>query len=154
MTSKDVTESGGASAMIGRRKASEEEMIAMDAALEADLTRVERSIAAYLQDPSDARRQSLSVVLEELDDQTAQSDAYEDSIVGSGAWGYASKGEVLGETSASPVVEEVPNALLGAQVALVKAAKREVRGPTPETLAVLRSASAALDAIRSQRDIR
>jgi len=132
-----------------RQVPGQEETTRVDAVLEADLTRIEQSIAAYLQDPTDARRQSLLAVLKELDDQTDRSDAYEGSVVGSAAWGYASKGEVLGETSSAPVVDEVPDALLEAQVALVKAAKSEVRGPTPDTLAALRSASAALEAIRS-----
>ncbi len=132
-----------------KQSPNEEATTPVDAVLEADLARIERSIAAYLLDTTEARRQSLLAVLKELDDQTDQSDAYEDSIVGSAAWGYASKGAVLGETSTAPVVDEVPDALLEAQVALVKAAKNEVRGPSADTLAALRSASAALDAIRS-----
>jgi hypothetical protein len=88
--------------------------------------------------------------LEELDDRTGQSDAYAGSVIGSGAVGYASRGEVLGETSIDSVVDEVPGAELNAQVALVTAAKDEVRGPTPDTLAALRSASATLAAAREQ----
>jgi hypothetical protein len=132
-----------------KQKLNEEATTAVDAVLEADLALIERSIASYLLDPTEARRQSLLEVLKELDDQTDQSDAYEDSIVGSAAWGYASKGAILGETGTAPVVDEVPDALLEAQVALVKAAKNEVRRPSADTLAALRSASAALDAISS-----
>ena len=70
-------------------------------------------------------------------------------MIGSGALGYASKGEVLGETSIDSVVDEVPSAELTAQLDLVKAAKEEVRGPTPATFAALQSASAALAGARN-----
>ncbi len=127
--------------------------VQVDANLEEDLSHVERSIATYLQSPNDALRRSLLVTLERLDEQIARSDAYEESVVGSAAWGYASKGEVLGEAGMAPVIEEVPQTELQAQVALVKAAKDDVRGPTPGTLAALRTASAALATIRKARDI-
>jgi hypothetical protein len=139
--------------MSGRHKKPSEgghEQTLVDAVLEADIAQIEQSIARYLQDPTDARRQSLLAVLEKLDDQASRSDAYEDSIVGSAAWGYASKGEVLGETSMAPVVDEVPDAELEAQVALVRAAKNEVRRPTSDTFAALRIASAELGTIRNQ----
>jgi hypothetical protein len=139
--------------MVGHRKEQangEGERIQVDAALESDLAGVEQSVADYLKDPTGTTRQSLVAALEELDDRTAQSDAYEGSVIGSGAVGYASKGEVLGETSIDSVVDEMPNAELNAQVALVRAAKDEVRGPTPDTLAALLSATAALAATRDR----
>ena len=139
--------------MFGHHKkqaSGEGERIQVDMALESDLARVEQSVADYLTDPTGTARQSLLAALEELDDQTGQSDAYEGSVIGSGAVGYASRGEVLGETSIDSVVDEVPGAELNAQVALVTAAKDEVRGPTPDTLAALRSASATLAAAREQ----
>jgi hypothetical protein len=138
--------------VFGRHKgqADGEEDVAVDATLEGDIVQIEWSIAEYLERPTDASRQSLFVVLKRLDDQTDRGDAYDDSVIGSGALGYASKGEVLGETSIDPVVDEVPAAELKAQVALVKAAKNEVRGPSPETFASLWSANAALAAIRNQ----
>jgi hypothetical protein len=139
--------------MFGRHRkqaSGEAERVQVDMALESDLARVERSVADYLTDPTGTARQSLLAALEELDDQTGQSDAYEGSVIGSGAVGYASRGEVLGETSIDPVVDEVPGAELHAQVALVTAAKDEVRGPTPDTLAALRSARATLAAAREQ----
>ena len=71
-------------------------------------------------------------------------------MIGSGALGYASKGEVLGETGIDSVVDEVPSAELTAQFDLVKAAKEEVRGPTAANLAALRSASRALAEARNQ----
>lgn len=126
------------------------ERIQVDLALESDLAAVGQAVTEYLKDPNGTTRQSLLVALEELDDQTSQSDAYEGSVIGSGAVGYASKGEVLGETSIDSVVDEVPTAVLNAQVALVTAAKDEVRGPTPETFAALRSARDALVATGDQ----
>ena len=140
--------------MFGRQKKQTdggEERVQVDAALESDVTRVEQSVAEYLRDPTDASRRSLLAALETLDDQTDQSDAYEGSVIGSGAVGYASKGEVIGETSIDSVVDEIPNEELHAQIALVQAAKNEVRGPTTETFAALQSAQAALAATRDQR---
>jgi hypothetical protein len=128
-----------------------EERVQVDAALENDVTRVEQSVAEYLSDPTTASRRSLYAALETLDDQTDQSDAYEGSVIGSGAVGYASKGEVIGETSIDSVVDEVPGQELHAQIALVQAAKNEVRAPTAETFADLQSAQAALAATRDPR---
>jgi hypothetical protein len=118
--------------------------VSVDATLEGDITAVEQSVAEYLHDPTDPARGSLLATLEGLDARTAQGDAYGASIVGSGALGYAWKGDVLGETSLDPVVDEVPSAELAAQADLVKAAKAEVRGPTPATFAALQAASTAL----------
>jgi hypothetical protein len=124
--------------------------IPVDAILEADIAQVEQSISDYLEDPTDPLRQTLETDLRHLDDQTNQSDVYESSIIGSAAWGYASKGEVVGETSRFPIVDEVASTELKAQIALVKAAKNEVRSSTPENFAALRSAWADLASERSQ----
>jgi hypothetical protein len=140
--------------MFGRHKkqaSGEAAHIQVEVALESGLNRVEQSVADYLKDPTGSARRSLLAALEALDDQAGQSDAYEGSVIGSGAVGYSSKGEVLGETSIDPVVDEIPSAELDAQVSLVTAAKDEVRGPTPVTFAALRSASATLAAARDQR---
>jgi hypothetical protein len=140
--------------MFGRQKKQAdggEERVQVDAALEGDVTRVEQSVAEYLRDPTDAARRSLLAALETLDEQTDQSDLYEGSVIGSGAVGYASKGEVIGETSIDSVVDEIPSQELHAQIALVQAAKSEVRGPTAETFAALQSAHAGLAATREQR---
>jgi hypothetical protein len=140
--------------MFGRQKKPTdegEERVQVDVALESDVTRVEQSVAEYLRDPTDASRRSLLAALETLDDQTDQSDAYKGSVIGSGAVGYASKGEVIGETSIDSVVDEIPSQELHAQIALVQAAKNEVRGPTTETFGALQSAQAALAVARDQR---
>jgi hypothetical protein len=139
--------------MFGRHKKNADggdEHISVDATLEGDIARVEQSVNHYLGDPTDESRQLLLAALEGLDAQTEQSDAYGESVIGSGALGYASKGEVLGETSLDSVVDEVPSAELAAQFELVKAAKRDVRGSTPATFAALRSASTALADARDQ----
>ena len=139
--------------MFGRQKKQAdggEERVQVDTALESDVTRVEQSVAEYLRGPTDASRRSLLAALETLDEQTDQSDAYESSVIGSGAVGYASKGEVIGETSIDSVVDDMPSQELYAQIALVQAAKNEVRGPTNETFAALQSAHAALAATRDQ----
>jgi len=133
-----------------RRADGAETRVSVDATLEGDIANVEQSVGAYLHDPTDNARRSLLVALEGLDAQTAQSDAYGQSIVGSGALGYAWKGDVLGETGLDPVVDEVPSAELAAQFDLVKAAKAEVRGPTPATFAALQAAGTALAEARNQ----
>jgi hypothetical protein len=123
--------------------------VTVDAPLEADLGATEEAIDAYLADPSDARRAALVGALQLLDQQIELSDDYESRIAGSAAFGYASKGSVIGETSSASAAEEVPEAELVAQTVLIKAAKDDVRAPTPETLAGLRAARAALAAARS-----
>ncbi len=138
--------------MFGRQRKQpdgEGAQIPVDATLESDIARVEQAAADYLEHQTDATRHGLLEALAKLDDQTALGDAYEGSVIGSAALGYASKGEVLGETSLDSVVDEVPNAELHAQFALVKAAKDEVRGPNSDTLVSLRSALANLAETRN-----
>lgn len=137
--------------MFGRHKngaGGEETRLLVEATLESDIAQVEQSVTGYLTEPTDASRQSLFMALERLTAQTDQSDAYGRSVIGSAAVGYASKGEVLGETSIDSVVDEVPSGELNAQFALVKAAKEEVRGPTAATFASLQAANAALTEAR------
>lgn len=127
-----------------RQEADEDEDVAVAAALEFDIGSVEESIEAYLKDPSVTLRKQLLVGLERLDQQIDNSDAYESSVIGSAAIGYSDKGSVIGETSGHSAAEEVPESVLRAQTALVKAAKREVTAPTPDTLADLTAAHHAL----------
>jgi hypothetical protein len=139
--------------MFGRHKRNADggdEHISVDATLEGDIARVEQSVSRYLGDPTDESRQLLLSAMEGLDAQTEQSDAYGESVIGSGALGYASKGEVLGETGIDSVVDEVPSAELSAQLNLVRAAKEEVRGRTPATFGALQSASTTLAGARTQ----
>ncbi|HEY1443632.1 MAG TPA: hypothetical protein VGF51_01940 [Acidimicrobiales bacterium] len=123
----------------------------MDATLASNLASVEQSIDVYLKDPSVDLRTKLLDVLERLDAQIDRSDAYENSVIGSAALGYSSKGSVIGETSSASAAENISEPVLLAQTILIKAAKREVTTPTPETLADLRTASQALDAERSKQ---
>jgi hypothetical protein len=139
--------------MFGRHKRRADDgkaRISVDATLEGDITRVEQSIADYFDRPAGDTRASLLAALESLDAQAEQGDAYGSSVVGSGALGYSSKGEVLGETGIDSVVDEVPSAELAAQFDLVKAAKDEVRGPSAANLSYLRSASDALARARNR----
>ena len=139
--------------MFGRHKKKadgQETHVSVDATLEGDVAKVEQSVDDYLIDPTDDARRSLLAALEALEAQTAQSDAYGASIVGSGALGYAWKGDVVGETSLDPLVDEVPSAELAAQIELVKAAKAEVRGPTPATFSALQEAVTDLAGTREE----
>jgi hypothetical protein len=127
-----------------------EEDIPVDATLEGDIGGVEQAVTRYLADHADASRAALLAALERLDDRTDQSDQYQNSVIGSAAIGFAAKGEVLGETSLDPVVDQVPSDELKAQIALVRAAKDEIRGPSPATFASLQAASAALGSTRAR----
>jgi hypothetical protein len=127
-----------------------EDGVAVDVTLESDLASAEEAIEAYLAGPSADRRNHLVAELERLDRHIDDSDAYESSVIGSGAVGFSSKGAVIGETSSASVAEEVPESVLRAQTALIKAAKREVAAPTAGTLADLRAAALDLSAARSR----
>jgi hypothetical protein len=124
--------------------------VAVDANLELALGEVEEAIDAYLKDPSPPLREPLLAALESLDQRIDSSDAYESSTFGSAAFGYSTKGSVIGETDSASAAEEIPGSELRAQTSLVKAAKEEVRAPTPETLRELRAAHQALAAVRGQ----
>jgi abortive infection bacteriophage resistance protein len=139
--------------MFGRKEhqGDEDEEVAVDATLASNLASVEQSIDVYLKDPSVDLRTKLLDVLERLDAQIDRSDAYENSVIGSAALGYSAKGSVIGETSSASAAENISESVLLAQTILIKAAKREVTTPTPETLADLRAASQALAAERSKQ---
>ena len=127
-----------------------DDTLAVDAVLELNLGSVEASVGAYLADPSVDRRRQLLAALDRLDRHIDDSDAYESSIIGSGAFGSSTKGAVIGETSSASAAQEVPESVLLAQTALIKAAKREVAAPTAETLAELRLAAGALSDVRDE----
>jgi hypothetical protein len=128
----------------------QDDEVAVDATLELALGTTEEAIETYLQEPSHSSRTQLLAALETLDQQIDSSDAYESSTIGSAAFGYSTKGSVIGETSSVSAAQAIPGAELRAQMALVKAAKDEVRAPTAETLAELRAAQHALAAVRGQ----
>ena len=125
----------------GKHQTGDDEGVAVDASLEQDIETIEKSIDAYLKNPSVDSRYELLAVLERLDQQIANSDAYEASVIGSGAVGFSTKGSVFGETSSASPAEEVPGSVLRAQMLLIKAAKREVTARTSDTLADVRAAS-------------
>lgn len=131
-----------------KRQSDHDDEVVVDAALELDLGTVEASIEAYLENPSATLRNELLAALENLDQQIDRSDAYGSSVVGSAAFGLSTKGSVIGETSSTSAAEEIPGAELRAQTVLIKAAKREVSSPTPQTLTELRVANQALAAVR------
>ena len=139
--------------MSGRNEheGNEDEEVAVDATLVSDLASVEQAIDVYLKDPSVDVRKKLLDALERLDDQIDRSDAYGNSVIGSAALGYSSKGSVMGETSSASAAEYISESVLRAQTILIKAAKREVTTPTPETLVDLRAASQALAAERHKQ---
>jgi len=120
--------------------------------LELDLNEVEKTVSAFLQNPTDGLRQAMLAELDKLDAQIDLGDTYAASIVDSGIFGQAPKGSVLGETSSHSITESVPGAVLQAQVALVRAAKNVVRarGVDAGALTELRAASDSLKALQDQ----
>lgn len=118
--------------------------------LEWDIDAVQQAVTAFLQNAGDGERQSLVTVLDRLDDQVDLGDAYTASVVGSPLFGQTPKGDVLGETSSTPMAQEVPGAVFRAQVALVRASKAAIQNPGPSSLETLRTASAALAAASGQ----
>lgn len=123
--------------------------VEVDTTLEFDLGTVEQAIGSYLEQPTPDRRRSMLDELEKLDAQIDRSDAYDNSIVDSAVFGITTKFSVVGETSGSPIAEEIEGVELRAQMTLVKAAKDEVRGPTADTLTALRTAWAAWCALQA-----
>jgi hypothetical protein len=136
--------------MTERREQGGRDEVAVDTTLELDLGAVEDSVESYLTDQSATSRQQLVTSLAGLDQQIERSDAYEGSVIGSGAVGSSTKGSIIGETSSFSAAQEIPEAELRAQMGLVKAAKDEVTAPTPETLTQLRAAREVLAALRGQ----
>jgi hypothetical protein len=126
-----------------------EQLVSVDVTLEQDIGDAEQAIEAYLRGPDEASRHGLLLVLERLDRQVELGDAYEDTVVGSGALGYSTKGSVVGETSSSSAAEDIPGLELQLQTELIRAAKKEVTRPTADTMAVLRSASQELALFRN-----
>ena len=124
--------------------------VAVDAELERAIGSTEAAIATYLRDPSPSSRPQLLAALQALDAQIDSSDAYDSSTIGSAALGYSTKGSIVGETSSVSAAREIPGAELRAQIALVRAAKDEVRAPSAGTLAELRAAREALARVRAQ----
>ncbi len=126
------------------------EELTVEVAFEDDLLQVESSVVAYLERPDDEGRAVMLASLERLDDQIARSETFDASNSLAFRFGSAPRAAVIGETSENPVVEEVLPARFRAQVTLVRAAKDEVRDPSPRALEALRSASETLNEIRSQ----
>jgi hypothetical protein len=153
MHHRDDAVIGGASVVFGHREKhprTEEQALSVDVELEHDIGGVEHAIGTYLRSPSDSLRDDLLAALQRLDDQIDFSDAFDRNVTGSGAFGFATTFSVVGETSSNPMAGEVPGTEFRAQAALVKAAKKEVAAPTPDTLAGLRAAGVALDAVRAR----
>jgi hypothetical protein len=112
----------------------------VDVTLEEDLSTVEEAVNKYLRNPNVSSRKHLLATLEELDAEIAKGDDYHGRPVFPFA---APESTVVGATSPSSIGENIPDDEFQAQVELVKAAKRAVTRPTPDTLADLRAASEA-----------
>jgi hypothetical protein len=85
-----------------------------------------------------------------LDEQIERSEAFDTNRSGAFTFGSAPSLAIVGDATDNPIVEQVVAAEFQAQVTLVRAAKDEVRDPSPGALEALRSASAALTEARSR----
>jgi len=122
-----------------------ESEVDVDLILERDISAAEQAVDAYLLNPNESLRRDLMTVLEQLDSQLAEGDAYHARL----RFPFGSVSSVVGATGDNSVAEELPASQFQAQVTLVKAAKNAVTRLTPDTLADLRAASEALGAWRS-----
>lgn len=129
--------------------------VELEEGLEALLVNVESAVVSYLVRITDASRDDLASVLQALDADTSASDAYRSqlnavaTLTGMAGLGTSSI-DVIGQTSKFPVVSQVPLPVFQAQVALVLAAKSEIRDPSPETLDALEAANEKLASMRSR----
>ncbi len=129
--------------MLGHRRprlpAPADGTLVVDGVMEERIVGVEESVAYHLARPSEATRGDLRAAVEELDRRLALLDARSASV----------NRAVLGGRVAPPSLRaSVPAAVFAAQVELVKAAKDELRDPTPITLADLAAAEQALTDVR------
>jgi hypothetical protein len=120
------------------------EELTVDASFEDDLRLVEASVSEYLARQGASERAGLQASIERLDDQIAASEAFDSNSSLFHAFGSAPRLAIVGESSENPVVEEVIAADFQAQTTLVRAAKDELREPSPRALEALRAAAAAL----------
>lgn len=118
--------------------------LSLDHALVSALERVEQAVGIYLEELAQANLDSLRKILEQLDDLTAASDQWAQSIASAGIWGYGDIHMAIGQTGMTPVIDQEDSSLFKAQVALVQAAKAVVRRPEPNTVETLRKAFAVL----------
>ncbi len=129
--------------------------VEVDEGLESRLVDVESAVVTYLVRITNVSRDNLASMLQALDTDTSASDAFRThlnavaTLTGMAGLGTSSL-DVIGQTSKFPVVNQVPLPVFQAQVALVRAAKSEIRDSSPETLNDLESANEQLASMRSR----
>jgi hypothetical protein len=129
--------------------------VEVDEGLESRLVDVESAVVTYLVRITSVSRDNLASMLQALDTDTSASDAFRThlnavaTLTGMAGLGTSSL-DVIGQTSKFPVVNQVPLPVFQAQVALVLAAKSEIRDTSPETLDALESANEQLASMRSR----
>ena len=143
---RDQTESG---------RWQDDRKVEVDEGLEARLVDVESAVVTYLVRITQVSRDNLASMLQALDADTSASDAFRAhlnavaTLTGMAGLGTSSL-DVIGQTSKFPVVNRVSLPVFQAQVALVLAAKSEIRDASPETLEALESANEQLASMRSR----
>jgi hypothetical protein len=118
----------------------------IDHALVAALEHVEHAIGVYLAELSQPNLDNLRQVLAELDDRTAASDDWAQSIASAGLWGYGDVHLAIGQTRMTPVIDQEGSSLFHAQIAMVQAAKAVVRHPEPNSVQALRITLSTVEA--------
>ena len=132
-----------------------DQLVQVDEALETRIVEVESSVVTYLVRIDEGSRAALLGALEALDADVEASEAFQrrknafTSVTGVAGLGRSSLA-VIGQKSEFPTVREVPVHVLRAQIALVRAAKEELRAPSPSTLDALDVANDELAAARSR----
>lgn len=115
-------------------------LLDVDHALVSALENVEDAVRIYLESLSEIDLRALRDALAQLDDLTAASDQWAQSMGSLGAWGYVSKEVAVGQTSTTPVIDHEDSSLFQAQVNLVQAAKALLQQPGSGSVEDLRAA--------------
>lgn len=133
----------------------DDKLVEVDEGMESLVVEVESAVVTYLVRIDDASRAALLRALEALDAHTAASEAYVRragsfaTLTGVAALGRSSL-DVIGRRSEFPAVSEVPLRVFQGQVALVRAAKEELRASSPATIRDLEAANQELAEARSR----
>jgi hypothetical protein len=117
-----------------------DEVLDVDHGLVSALENVEHAVRIYLETLSEIDLRELRYALAQLDDLTAASDQWAQSMGSLGAWGYVSKEVAIGQTSTTPMIDHEGSSLFQAQVNLVQAAKALLQRPGSGSLEALRAA--------------
>jgi hypothetical protein len=131
------------------------QLVQVDEGLESLIVGVESAVVTYLVRIDDASQAALLGAVQALDADVEASEAFQrrknafTSVTGVSGLGRTSLA-VIGQKSEFPTVNELPVRVFQAQIALVRAAKEELRAASPSTLDALDLANNELATARSR----